>query len=193
MDVIYKRGAIYKIPCKDCSDVYTGETGRCFNTRLFEHKRDLKRINFAKLKEDDLNKKTALVKHCFICERRIDFGNFEILNYNIGYDKRKFLESLYINSTKNSINDKDWNVFPKIYSNIKNLTMNMGFHSVKFVSVHEVVIKLLCMFASHLVLISLFFKFLFFKYVVHCVLFLPDESDRCNRRNVALSFSLINI
>ena len=78
-------------------------------------------INLAKLKEDDLNKKTALVKHCFNCEHRIDFGNFEILDYNIDYDKRKFLESLYINNTKNSINDKDRNVFPKIYSNIKNL------------------------------------------------------------------------
>ena len=82
---------------------------------------DLKPINLAKLKEDDLNKKTALVKHCFNCEHRIDFGNFEILDYNIDYDKRKFLESLYINNTKNSINDKDRNVFPKIYSNIKNL------------------------------------------------------------------------
>ena len=65
---------------------------------LSEHKRDLKPINLAKLKEDDLNKKTALVKHCFNCEHRIDFGNFEILDYNIDYDKRKFLESLYINN-----------------------------------------------------------------------------------------------
>ena len=56
MDDIYKRGAIYKIPCKDCSNVYVGETGRCFNTRLSEHRRDLKPINLAKLK-DDLNKK----------------------------------------------------------------------------------------------------------------------------------------
>ena len=112
---------IYKIPCKDCSNVYIGEKGRCFNTRLSEHKRDLKPINLAKLKEDNLNKKTALVKHCFNCEHRIDFSNFEILDYNIDYDKRKFLESFYINNTKNSINDKDRNVFPKIYSNIKNL------------------------------------------------------------------------
>ena len=84
-----------------------------FNTRLSQHKRDLKPINLAKLKEDDLSKKTALVKHCFNCKHRIDFGNFEILNYNIDYDKRKFLESLYINNRKNLINDKDRNVFQK--------------------------------------------------------------------------------
>ena len=83
VDDIYKRGAIYKILCKDCSSVYVGERGRCFNTRLLEHKRNLKPINLAKLKEDDLKKKNALVKHCFNCEHRIDFENFEILNYNI--------------------------------------------------------------------------------------------------------------
>ena len=92
VDGIYKRGAIYKIHCEDCSCVYIGETSRCFNTRLSEHKRDLKPINLAKLKEDDLNIKTASVKHCFKCEHRIDFGNFEILNYNIDYYKRKFLK-----------------------------------------------------------------------------------------------------
>ena len=41
VDDIFKRGAIYKIPCKDCLNVYVDETGRCFNTRLSEHKRDL--------------------------------------------------------------------------------------------------------------------------------------------------------
>ena len=76
-----------------------------------------------------------MVKHCFNCKHRINFGNFEILNYNSDYYKRKFLESLYINNTKNSMNDKNWNSFPKIYSNIKNLTINVGFQPVKFVSV----------------------------------------------------------
>ena len=101
VDDIYKHGAIYKIPCRDCSNVYVNEIGICFNTHLSEHRRDLKPIDLAKLKEDDLNKKTALVEHCFNYKHRIDFGNFEILNYNIDYDKQKFLESLYINNTKN--------------------------------------------------------------------------------------------
>ena len=74
---------------KDCSGVYIGETGRCFNTSLFEHKRDLKPINTAKLKEDDLNKKTALVKHYFKYKHRIDFVNFEILSFYTDFDKRK--------------------------------------------------------------------------------------------------------
>ena len=64
VDGIHKRGAIYKIHGKDCSGVYIGETGRCFNTRLSEHKRDLKPINLAKLK-DDLNEKNC-VKSFFV-------------------------------------------------------------------------------------------------------------------------------
>ena len=70
------------------------------NTCLSEHKLDLKPIDMTKLK-DKSNKKTALVKHCFKYKHRIDFVNFEILNVNIDFDKRKFLESFYINNTKN--------------------------------------------------------------------------------------------
>ena len=44
---------IYKIHCKDCSGVYIGETGRCFNTHLSEHKRYSKPIDLAKLKKAD--------------------------------------------------------------------------------------------------------------------------------------------
>jgi len=32
----------HKIPCSDCSWNYIGETGRCFQTRKKEHKRNLK-------------------------------------------------------------------------------------------------------------------------------------------------------
>ena len=36
---------VYKIPCKDCSWNYIGETGRCFQTRKKEHKRNLKNFS----------------------------------------------------------------------------------------------------------------------------------------------------
>ena len=90
VDAIYKRGAIYTISCKDCFGIYIGETGKCFNTCSSEHKRDLKPINLAKLKKEYLNKKTALVKHYFKCEHRIDFVNFEILNFNTDYINGNF-------------------------------------------------------------------------------------------------------
>ena len=149
----------------------------------------MKPINLAKLKEDDLNKKTALVKRCFNCEHRIDFGNFEILGYNIDYDKRKFLESLYINNTKNSINDKDRNVFPKIYSNIKKISTNVGFQPVKFVSFalsnYEIVLYVrfspcVCWF------VFLTFWFLNTVRVVFC--FYLKKSARCNGRIVVEFF-----
>ena len=54
-------------------------TGRCFNTRLSEHKRDFKPISMAKLKEDDLNKKLHWLNIAFNYEHRINFVKFKIL------------------------------------------------------------------------------------------------------------------
>ena len=45
-------------------------------TCLSEHKRDLKPINIAKLKEDEVNTITALVKHCLKYKHGINFVKF---------------------------------------------------------------------------------------------------------------------
>ena len=42
-DKIYKLkkgGVVYKIPCKQCEEVYVGETGRQFGVRLTEHRKE---------------------------------------------------------------------------------------------------------------------------------------------------------
>ena len=62
-----QRGVVYKTPCLDCTGVYIGETGRSFKTRRKEHQRDVKPDIIAQLTNEDLKKKSALVKHvCLI-------------------------------------------------------------------------------------------------------------------------------
>ena len=67
------------------------------------------------------------------------------------------------------------------------------FNLLNLFLLHEVVIKLLCMFASHLVFISLCFLTSWFLNTLCTVFcFYLMKSARCNGRNVVLSFSLIN-
>ena len=49
-------GVVYQIPCKDCTKVYTGETGRRYGIREKEHRKDVdsvedKRFTRARRKE----------------------------------------------------------------------------------------------------------------------------------------------
>ena len=66
-------GAIHEIPCMSCNYQYIGETGRCVNTRIKEHKRDLNSRNLVNINETNLPKKTALVKHSYMLYHQIDF------------------------------------------------------------------------------------------------------------------------
>ena len=56
-------GVIYEIPCLHCVGIYIGETGRAFRTRCKEHMRDVNPKNLARLENNDINNKSALVKH----------------------------------------------------------------------------------------------------------------------------------
>ena len=94
-----QRGVVYKIPCLDCTDVYIGETGRSFKTRRKEHQRDVKPDIIAKLTNEELKKKSALVKHVCLNGHRIDWESSEILATESDYKKRRFLESFYIHKT----------------------------------------------------------------------------------------------
>ena len=73
-------GVGYHIPCRDCTDIYIGETGRAYKTRLAEHKRDLKPANLAKVNDNNFNKKTALVKHVITKDHRVELDHSKILS-----------------------------------------------------------------------------------------------------------------
>ena len=102
IDPGYRQGAIYKINCSDCNQCYIGETQRWFETRKKEHMRDTKNSD---------NNATALSKHAVELGHSIDWKNYKILQIETEYHKRKFIESFYINSLSNVLNDKNPFVF----------------------------------------------------------------------------------
>jgi len=94
---------VYKIPCSDCSWNYIGETGRCFQTRKEEHKRNLK--NYAK--------GSNIASHALSNNRLIDFENAHVIDKG-NYRVRKTLESW---STAKTINaDNNSKPLPRQYS-----------------------------------------------------------------------------
>ena len=64
------------------------------------------------------NNVTALSKHAVELGHSIDWKNNVILQIETDYHKRKFIESLYINSLSNLLNDKKSVCFPSIHQNL---------------------------------------------------------------------------
>ncbi|XP_035665539.1 uncharacterized protein LOC118408783 [Branchiostoma floridae] len=64
-----KTDCVYRIPCKSCDEVYIGETGRTFGTRLEEHKKEANNLNttkytrFKKRQAQKEDKKSAVTDH----------------------------------------------------------------------------------------------------------------------------------
>ena len=55
-----------------------------------ECKRDLNPRNLAKIDDNNINKKTALVKHVVNFQHNIDFNNSSILAFKSDFFKRRF-------------------------------------------------------------------------------------------------------
>ena len=53
-------GVVYQIPCRDCTGIYIGKTGRAYKTRLTEHKRDLRPASLEKVDDNNFNKKSGV-------------------------------------------------------------------------------------------------------------------------------------
>ena len=106
---------VYKIPSLDCTGVYIGETGRSFKTRRKEHQRDVKPDIIAQITNEELKKKSALVKHVCLNGHRIDWESSEFLATENDYKKRRFLESFYIHKTDFSFSDKINSFYPGLY------------------------------------------------------------------------------
>ena len=82
---------VYKIPCKDCDQVYIGETGRDLDTRIKEHKYACK-IG---------NSNNALFVHSFDNNHSIDWKSSQMLYKCSNFKKRRIVESVCIDKYNN--------------------------------------------------------------------------------------------
>ena len=113
IDFNQQTGAIYQYI------LYIGQTSRSFETKCSEHKRDLNQRNLAKIDDNNINKKTALVKHVVNFQHSIDFDNSSILAFESDFFKHRFLESFFINNQITKVNEKENCFYNKIYNELK--------------------------------------------------------------------------
>jgi len=85
---IRKKNVVYRIPCADCDQTYTGETAQIFEDRRGQHK--------ACVKSQVENNGIAM--HVKDTQHRVDWDNFFFLDSDRYYKSRKAKESIYINS-----------------------------------------------------------------------------------------------
>ena len=102
-----RQGAVYQIPCHDCDFSYIGEIKRSFSKRKKEYLADIRHLRFDK---------SALTKHVFDNEHSMDWTNTKILDFELNFTKRRFIESYFISQIPNTMNDKQNDKFPSIYS-----------------------------------------------------------------------------
>ena len=73
VESLSRSGVVYQIPCRNCTGIYIGETGRAYKTKSAEHKRDSSSASLAKVDGNNFNTKTALVKHVIAKDHRVDW------------------------------------------------------------------------------------------------------------------------
>ena len=112
VDAEHRQGAVCKIKCADCNQCYIGETKRWFVTREKEHMRDVRLMKWHS---------TALSRPAIQSEHEIDWKNSEILDLENDYAKRKFIQSFFINSQNNSLNDRFCSVSPGISKFVRSI------------------------------------------------------------------------
>jgi len=95
LPVGYKKGVVYKLSCKDCDSTYVGQTKRKLQTRVTEHKNDIKKKtgNLSVISEHRLEK-----NHDF------DWENPVVLDTEKFYYRRLISEMINIKIQNNTLN-----------------------------------------------------------------------------------------
>ncbi len=93
---------VYRIPCKNCDDVYVGENGRLLKTRLEEHKKDVTQeeeeqyTRSARRASERTFNKSAVTDHVKRLNHVVDWEDTRIVDRESNKRKRHVRESIWI-------------------------------------------------------------------------------------------------
>ena len=83
-------GGVYKVPCDTCQGAYYGETIKTLNTRIEQHKADIRRYNHS----------NAIFLH-ITQQHAINWNNTKFIFSSNSKNLNRLVESFFIKYTKN--------------------------------------------------------------------------------------------
>ena len=120
---------VYSVPCKDCNEVYIGQTGRPLGNRIGEHKKEVEDIqNTIRTRQDrkDLENnifKSAITDHAVHKNHSIDWHSVSIKDRENNSTRRIIKESIHISTQQASMNrDSGGYKLPSVYLQVLHKT-----------------------------------------------------------------------
>ena len=102
----HRAGVVYKIPCRSCTKVYIGQTGRTLEHRLKEHRRALV--------SGDVSL-SAVAQHAVDEGHDIDWSSATVIDGHPNFHQRCALEEWHIRS-QDSLMNRDSGTLPPVYN-----------------------------------------------------------------------------
>ena len=108
-----KCNVIYEIPCRSCNKTYIGETGRTFNTRKNEHKKECEKeteqrhTRAIKKKATQENLKSAITDHCRRENHVMDWDKAKVIQQENNRYHRWIKESMEIRKRSPTTMNRD--------------------------------------------------------------------------------------
>ena len=88
-------GVVYEVPCAECRATYVGQTSRCLEKRMKEHRKAVESGDCAN---------SALAEHMWSHHHLVDWENMRVLEQEPRLYHRLTLESIHIRSHLNTLN-----------------------------------------------------------------------------------------
>jgi len=97
LPVASRPNVVYKINCQGCDTSYVGQTKRILNTRVSQHRNNIRKSS---------PQASLITDHRLEFNHEFDWDNAELLDEEINYNKRLISEMINIKKQRQSLNLK---------------------------------------------------------------------------------------